>query len=85
MQKSCVSGFEKNPASIQNYKHLEIPILIIVTEPGKIDHVSAKKITDFSVFAVYTSYLNNYLYYCKKSSSLLQNLMGFPVQLTEIG
>ena len=39
-------------------------MLIYVTGPAKIDHVSTKKLPIFSVFAV--SYLNNYVYYCNK-------------------
>ena len=35
-----------------------------MTGPARIDHVSTKKLSIFSVFAV--SYLNNNLYYCNE-------------------
>ena len=54
-----------------------------VTGPAKIDHVSAKN-WQFLACLLYHNLVTIYTT-TTKSSSLLQNLMGFLLQLTEMG
>ena len=56
---------------------------INVTGPAKIDHVSAKN-RRFLACLLYHNFITIYTT-ATKSSSLLQNLMGFLLQLTELG
>ena len=58
-------------------------VLINVTGPAKIDHVSAKN-RQFLACLLYHNLKTIYTT-ATKSSSLLQNLMGFLLQLTEMG
>ena len=57
--------------------------LPFVTGPANIDHVSAKN-RRFLVCLLYHNFISIYTT-ATKSSSLLQNLMGFLLQLTETG
>ena len=59
-----------------------IETLILVTGPAKIDHVSAKN-RRFLACLLYHILITIYTT-ATKSSSLLQKLMGFLLQLTEI-
>ena len=69
---------------MQTYTHsyLHTYIHTYVTRPAKIDHVSAKNrrflacLLNHNLITIYTTAI--------KSSSLLQNLMGFLLQLTEM-
>ena len=54
-----------------------------VTGPAKIDHVSAKN-RQFLACLLYHNLITVYTT-ATKSSSLLQNFMGFLLQLTEMG
>ena len=54
-----------------------------MTMPAKIDHVSAKN-HRFLACLLYHNLITIYTT-ATKSSSLLQNLMGFLLQLTEMG
>ena len=55
-----------------------------VTGPAKIDHVSTKKDHRFLTCLLYHNLKTIYTT-TTKSLSLLQNLMGFLLQLTEMG
>ena len=61
----------------------ETMVMPYVTEPAKIDHVSTKNhrflacLLYYNLITIYTTAI--------KSSSLLPNLMGFLLQLTEMG
>ena len=63
-------------------KYLLIVVLTNVTGPAKIDHVSTKN-HRFLACLLYHNFITVYTT-ATKSSSLLQNLMGFLQQLTEI-
>ena len=54
-----------------------------MTGPAKIDHVSVKN-CQFLVYLLYHNLITVYATACK-SSPLLQNLMDFLLQLTEMG
>ena len=58
-------------------------LLSYVTGPAKIDHVSAKN-RQFLACLLYHNLITIYTT-ATKSSSLLQNLMGFLLHLTEMG
>ena len=62
---------------------MEFEDLTNVTGPAKIDHVSAKN-CQFLACLLYHNLITIYTT-ATKSSSLLQNLMGFLLQLTEMG
>ena len=64
-------------------KQLSLTLYIYVTGPAKIDHVSAKNRRFLACLLYHT--LITICTTATKSSSLLQNLMGFLLQLLEMG
>ena len=60
-----------------------VGMLTFVTGPVKIDHVSTKKLP-ILLYLLYHNLITIYTT-ATKSSSLLQHLMGFLLQLTEMG